>query len=142
MSDNEVEISRMRGEVIGLEKAAAKIMSEAARKLADHRDSEAILLRNVSDLVTAMADVRRSEDGWVVSGAEQSDTARPIIADAAVRSGRPVLRGTRFLVSQVLAELADGESIATISEQYDLDECLIVEALRDLAVTLDGAKND
>jgi uncharacterized protein (DUF433 family) len=38
-------------------------------------------------------------------------------------SGEPVLRGTRFPVSRLLAEVAEGkDSLSTIAEEYDLDK--------------------
>jgi len=45
--------------------------------------------------------------------------------------GLPVLRGTRFPLARVLAELADGVSIVVIAEDFDLE----VESLKML---LDG----
>ena len=41
--------------------------------------------------------------------------------DSAISGGKPVLKGTRFPVSRVLAELAEGKSLRSISKEYDLD---------------------
>lgn len=51
------------------------------------------------------------------------------------RGGLPCLRGTRFTISQVLAELADGCCIAELAEDFDLDVDMIEAALRELALT-------
>jgi len=49
-----------------------------------------------------------------------------------VRLGRPTLKGTRFLVSQVFSELAADMRISDISEEYGVD----VEALKGLLLAL------
>jgi uncharacterized protein (DUF433 family) len=36
-------------------------------------------------------------------------------------SGFPVILGTKFTISQLLAEIADGRSLPEISEHFDLD---------------------
>ena len=44
------------------------------------------------------------------------------------RGGQPVLRGTRFTVSQIFAELADGNGPLELAENFALNE----EGIRDL----------
>ena len=57
--------------------------------------------------------------------------------DPQIRSGIPVLRGTRFPASQVIAELASGRSVAEIASEWDLDETLIRSFLDGLSIQLD-----
>ena len=54
------------------------------------------------------------------------------------RSGVPVLKGTRFTVAQLLAEIAEGRSVAEIAEDFDVDKALIQRLLEGLALCLDG----
>jgi uncharacterized protein (DUF433 family) len=60
-----------------------------------------------------------------------------IDVDSMIRGGVPVLRGTRFTIAQVLAEVADGSSVADLTTDYDLERSRIVGALRSLAAALD-----
>lgn len=57
--------------------------------------------------------------------------------NSVVRSGVPVLRGTRFPLSQVLAELAAGRTIGEISDDWELDKTTIVAFLEGLSIQLD-----
>lgn len=55
---------------------------------------------------------------------------RWIIADPEICHGKPIFKGTRILVSDVLELLAAGESPETIVEEYpSLNEDMIREAL-------------
>lgn len=49
------------------------------------------------------------------------------------RGGVPCLPGTRFTVAQVLAELADGDSVSELVDNLDLDEKSIKDFLNELA---------
>lgn len=60
-----------------------------------------------------------------------------VAVDPFVRSGVPVLRGTRFTVSQLLGELADGRSVGELAEDFDLDLEQIKEFLYGLAIHMD-----
>jgi uncharacterized protein (DUF433 family) len=51
--------------------------------------------------------------------------------------GVPVIRGTRFTLAQVLAELADGRDVRGIADDFDLEIELLKEFLRGLAICLD-----
>lgn len=54
-----------------------------------------------------------------------------------VRGSVPVLRGTRFPVSQVLAELADGRHIYEVAEDYDLEASDLESLLGGMAMCLE-----
>jgi uncharacterized protein (DUF433 family) len=51
--------------------------------------------------------------------------------------GAPVLKGTRISVSQVLAELGDGQSAEEVAADFDLDVRLVKKLVQGLAVCLD-----
>jgi uncharacterized protein (DUF433 family) len=53
------------------------------------------------------------------------------------RGGVPVLKGTRFTLAQVLAEIAEGKSVPELAEDFELDLELIKEFLHGLAILLD-----
>jgi uncharacterized protein (DUF433 family) len=56
------------------------------------------------------------------------------------RSGRPVIKGTRFLVSNLLAELAEGRNLSEIAESFDLDLNKLKDTLNYLANRIDDEK--
>jgi len=51
--------------------------------------------------------------------------------------GAPVLKGTRISVSQVLAELGEGQSAEEVAADFDLDVRLVKKLVQGLAVCLD-----
>jgi uncharacterized protein (DUF433 family) len=51
--------------------------------------------------------------------------------------GVPVLKGTRFSLAQVLAEIAEGRSVTELAEDFDLEPALIKEFLEGMAIALD-----
>ena len=53
------------------------------------------------------------------------------------RGGVPVLKGTRFTLAQILAEIAEGRSIVDLAEDFELDSELIKEFLEGIAISLD-----
>jgi len=53
------------------------------------------------------------------------------------RGGVPVLKGTRFKAAQLLAQLADGDSIGDLEENLELDRDVMEQFLRALSVILD-----
>lgn len=61
-----------------------------------------------------------------------------IEVDPQKRGGVPVLRGTRFTVAQVLAEIAEGRSVAELAEDFDLDPALLKKFLEGLAQSFDS----
>lgn len=58
-------------------------------------------------------------------------------ADPGRRGGVPVLKGTRFTVAQVLAQLADGDSIDDLAANLELDRATVSRLLVSLAALLD-----
>src|SRR5262249_17772855 len=53
------------------------------------------------------------------------------------RGGIPVLKGTRFTVSQVLAEMAEGRAITEIAEDFEVVLDLLKKLLEGLSISLD-----
>lgn len=53
--------------------------------------------------------------------------------DPNVCGGRPALRGTRFLITQLLAELAEGKDWRGIARDFELEESVVKGFLLDLA---------
>jgi uncharacterized protein (DUF433 family) len=51
--------------------------------------------------------------------------------------GAPVLKGTRISVAQILAELGEGQTVAEVAEDFDLDAGLVKRLVQGLAVCLD-----
>ena len=51
--------------------------------------------------------------------------------------GIPVLRGTRFSVAQLFAEMADGDSVSEIADNFELDVNQIAKLLHALSMYLD-----
>jgi uncharacterized protein (DUF433 family) len=52
------------------------------------------------------------------------------------RGGVPVLKGTRFTVAQVLAELGDSSGVQEVASNFDLDPVVIKEMLDGLSLIL------
>ena len=51
--------------------------------------------------------------------------------------GVPVLKGTRFSLAQILAEIAEGKSVSELAEDFELQPALIKEFLEGMAIALD-----
>ncbi|NQT36684.1 MAG: DUF433 domain-containing protein [Planctomycetes bacterium] len=51
--------------------------------------------------------------------------------------GIPVLKGTRFSVAQILSQIADGDSVSDIAENFELDGEQVSTLLHALAAYLD-----
>lgn len=60
-----------------------------------------------------------------------------IEVDPARRSGIPVLKGTRFKASQLLAQIAAGDSITEVIEDFELPEEIVRKFLQSLSMALD-----
>jgi uncharacterized protein (DUF433 family) len=60
-----------------------------------------------------------------------------IEVNANKRGGVPVLKGTRFTLAQLFAEMADGRSIGEIAEDFDLDFGQLKQFLEGVAIQLD-----
>jgi uncharacterized protein (DUF433 family) len=52
------------------------------------------------------------------------------------RGGVPVLKGTRFTVSEALAEIADTTAIAELTRRFDLDHDVLKDMLNGLSLLL------
>lgn len=59
-----------------------------------------------------------------------------ITCDPDVRGGEPVLTGTRFPLSTLLAELADSRAMLEVVQDYDLPYGLPQKALEKLAAAM------
>ena len=81
------------------------------------------------DLRTKLAP-QPSEVNQMTTWPIQSDA---IVVDPDIRSGVPVLAGTRFPFYMILAELVVGKDIHEIANDFDLDEDLVRQALADVA---------
>jgi uncharacterized protein (DUF433 family) len=80
-----------------------------------------------------------SDEKWIAERLQYSLVLLKdwIEVDPLKRSGVPVLRGTRFTVSQMLAELADGRSSVELAEDFDLDIVVIQNVLHGFSIYLD-----
>ena len=65
-----------------------------------------------------------------------TEIAPRIVIDEAVRSGRPVIKGTRVPVDVVLGQLAAGLTPERVAEEYDLERDDVLAVLAYAAVTL------
>lgn len=77
-----------------------------------------------------------------VAFAERIDNALQVIeaeidSNPQILAGAPVLKGTRFSVTQFFAELAVGESIDTIASDFQLSRESLSSVLHALAVYLE-----
>jgi uncharacterized protein (DUF433 family) len=55
---------------------------------------------------------------------------RHIAVDPSVRGGRPVIKGTRVAVEDVLEALSSGWSIEEVADQFNVAEEAVLEALK------------
>ena len=53
-----------------------------------------------------------------------------IVTDAAVRFGKPVLKGTRVPVDVVVGKIAGGMTVETVMKEYDLTREQVFGALK------------
>lgn len=65
------------------------------------------------------------------------DKLNTVDIDPKTQGGIPVLSGTRFRVSQLLSELADGMSISEIAYDLDLRERDIKDFLNELSIMIE-----
>jgi uncharacterized protein (DUF433 family) len=80
-----------------------------------------------------------SQEEWL---AERARFATIILRDcvevnANKKGGVPVLKGTRFTIAQLFAEIADGRSIEVIADDLDLDVEMIKTLLQGFSIHLD-----
>ncbi len=65
------------------------------------------------------------------------DKLSTVEIDPKRQGGIPVLRGTRFRISQLLSELAEGDSVSEIADNLDLNEKDIKDFLNELSVMIE-----
>lgn len=68
--------------------------------------------------------------------AAMKEIAPRIVVDEAVRSGRPVIKGTRVPVDVVLGQLASGLTTEQVAEEYGLERDDVLAVLAYAAATL------
>jgi uncharacterized protein (DUF433 family) len=69
-------------------------------------------------------------------------TFETITIDPDIRSGEPVIKGTRFPVSQLLTELATSEyTLADLARNFNLDQSALTAVLLELANWLNDEIN-
>lgn len=76
-------------------------------------------------IILPTTEVKLKPNPWLVDFSKYSDPGR--------RSGDPTIPGTRFTISQLLAEIANTNVAAEIADEYDLDEEEIRKILGDIA---------
>ncbi|MCE9530617.1 MAG: DUF433 domain-containing protein [Planctomycetes bacterium] len=77
---------------------------------------------------------------WIAERSKQAmvmlrDT---VVIDPDIRNGVPVLKGTRFTIPQLFAEIADGRSVDQLARAFSLDVEQIRDFLHGLANHLDS----
>lgn len=58
---------------------------------------------------------------------------KSIESDPQRRGGKPVLKGTRFTAAQVLSQIAAGDSVQDLVDNFDFEAEQITSFLRELA---------
>ena len=66
------------------------------------------------------------------------EIAPQIVVDPGIRFGKPVVKGTRITVEEVLGALAGGMDIKEIQEEYALTRNQVLAAIRYVAGWLKG----
>jgi uncharacterized protein (DUF433 family) len=70
-----------------------------------------------------------------------TEIAPGIVVDAAVKAGKPVIKGTRVPVDLVLGQLGGGMTIEQVMDEYDLERDNILAALKYAAQLVTGDKS-
>jgi uncharacterized protein (DUF433 family) len=80
-----------------------------------------------------------SEEEWLAERAKHAllMLRECVEVDPGKHGGIPVLRGTRFPVAQVFAEMSEGISIVELAADFDLDVEVLKQLLEALAINLD-----
>ena len=81
-----------------------------------------------------------SPEAWIAERARQAMLMlrETVVIDPEIRNGVPVLKGTRFTIPQLLAEIADGRSVEQLARAFSLDIDRIRDFLHGLAIYLDS----
>jgi uncharacterized protein (DUF433 family) len=79
------------------------------------------------------------EDEWIAMRLEVSavQLREAVVIDPQIRSGVPVLAGTRISISQIFIEIAEGETIYTIADEYAIDSDNIKKLFEGIATQFD-----
>ena len=80
-----------------------------------------------------------AEAEWLV---ERAKYALLVIQDCVEvnpnkRGGVPVLRGTRFTVAQLFAEISEGRSLGDIAEDFEIDLVIMKKVMESFAIHFD-----
>jgi uncharacterized protein (DUF433 family) len=92
-----------------------------------------------------MASVQQSEpismddDQWFAERARQAMLVlgQCVEINPQKLGGAPLLRGTRFSIPQLLSEIAGGDAVGDISDNFELDKQQVQQLFHALAVFLD-----
>lgn len=68
------------------------------------------------------------------------DKTAAISRDPHIQDGQPVLAGTRFRIAQMIAEIADRDSVSAVASDFCLDIDLVRRALNELALEITNAR--
>ncbi len=81
----------------------------------------------------------RPEEEWLAERARHSMTVlrECVEVSPGKQGGVPVLRGTRFTVAQLFAEIGEGRSLPEIAADFGLDLGLMKKLMEGLAIQLD-----
>ena len=81
-----------------------------------------------------------SAESWITERSRQAMLMlrETVVIDPEIRNGVPVLKGTRFTISQLLAEIADGRNVEQLARAFALDIERIRDFLHGLAIHLDS----
>jgi uncharacterized protein (DUF433 family) len=66
------------------------------------------------------------------------EIAPRIVADQAIRFGKPVIKGTRVPVDLVVGKLAGGMTLEQVAEEYEIEREDVLAALRYAAEAVAG----
>lgn len=58
-----------------------------------------------------------------------------VVIDKDIFNGFPVLKNTRFPISRIFAEIADGTGIDQLAEEYDLDKSMLQKLFLELGIS-------
>ncbi|MFM9959958.1 MAG: DUF433 domain-containing protein [Planctomycetaceae bacterium] len=83
--------------------------------------------------------VAPSAESWIAKRSAHAlrELQECVEIDPAKRCGRPVLKGTRMSIAQLLAELGEGRSTFEVADDFGLDAALVNKFVSGLAGCLD-----